>query len=184
MEKTGGSHLPLGPWFGGQEDSECSHGSTGLPAPLLAASPSSQLLLVFPQSRRPFILPTPGSQSTASGLLGPRIHPLAPHGLWASSPMMCNRWAGGQAALGLGSRGPCFFACQFLARGGNECSRNLGVGWWRQPPGIHFTMHFTPHKHFRAWAGRPALEGKTHNSGDSNKGSTGSHIRQGKTKTS
>lgn len=95
--------------------------------------------LVFPQSRRPVILPTPGSQSTASGLLGPRIHPSAHHGLWASSPMMCNRRAGGQAVLGLGSRGPCFFARQFLARGGNECSRNLGVGWWRQDPGIQGT---------------------------------------------
>lgn len=50
--------------------------------------------------------------------------------------MMCSRQASRQAALGLGSRGPCFFAYQFLARGGNERSGNPGVGWWHQPPAI------------------------------------------------
>lgn len=105
--------------------------------------------------------PSHGGQSAASGVLGPGTHPSALHGLWASSLMMCSR----QAALGLGSRGPCFFACQFLARGGNEYSGNPGVGWWHQPPDIQGLTHVTPYRHFPAWAGRPALDGKTHTPG-------------------
>lgn len=49
-------------------------------------------------------LPSRPPVTAAFHTLGVGTHPLAQHGLWASSPMICSRQAGSQAALGLGLR--------------------------------------------------------------------------------
>lgn len=110
--------------------------------------------------------PPAGSQSAASGGGGGgggglRTHRVACQEPQASSPTICSRQAGRQAALGLRSGGPHFFACQFLTSGGDERSgARVGWGRWHQAPCLQgsCTLH-------SPGLGRSALDSETQTPG-------------------
>lgn len=146
-----GVHMaPLvpGPGLGRQEEGSqwsmrCRflRGPAGLPAPLLAASPSSRAL---PQALSHWQglsqAPPAGRQSPASGKA------------WAEAPLLGSPRAVGKLTDAMQQTG---WQADYAGPGeGDECSGTLGrvEGVWHRPVSKG-PVHFTPYDHFPAWAG-------------------------------